>query len=120
MVFHGEELRRVLISLLDNAFNATGPEDRAPEMRTSRRGGTLIFEVQDFGCGMSPSILRQATRAFFTTRRDQDDTSLPDGKVKLSFGWAVGKSAVELSSSAAKPTVHSRRESKSKIATRNR
>jgi Flp pilus assembly protein TadG len=34
-------------------------------------------------------------------RRDQQDVELPDGEIKLAFGWAVGKASVPLTVSAA-------------------
>lgn len=36
-----------------------------------------------------------------TARRDQEDVSLPDGQLPLSFGWAVAKPAVSMKASAA-------------------
>jgi len=35
-----------------------------------------------------------------TTRRDQPDLSAPDGKLALSFGWAVGHPTIDLAASA--------------------
>jgi hypothetical protein len=35
-----------------------------------------------------------------TARRDQDDVDLPDGKLELTFGWAVGKPTVDVTASA--------------------
>jgi Flp pilus assembly protein TadG len=36
-----------------------------------------------------------------TVRRNNDDTAQPDGKLRLSFGWAVAKPTVELTAHAA-------------------
>lgn len=68
LVLHGEELQRVIISLLDNALNATAKGDARPEVKVSSGAGRLKFEVIDFGSGMPPHILERATEAFFTTR----------------------------------------------------
>ena len=70
LVLHGEDLQRVLTSLLDNALNATSQGDPIPEIRVSTRAGNLRFEIQDFGCGMCSSVLQRAAQPFFTTRRD--------------------------------------------------
>jgi Flp pilus assembly protein TadG len=35
-----------------------------------------------------------------TARREQEDLSAPDGRLKLAFGWAVGKPSVEMITSA--------------------
>jgi predicted RND superfamily exporter protein/signal transduction histidine kinase len=76
LVFHADELHRVIASLLDNALIATGPGDPMPEIRVIVRAGALLFEIEDFGCGMSPSILEQATQAFFTTRREEGGSGI--------------------------------------------
>lgn len=76
LVFHPEELHRVITSLLDNALHATMPSDPMPEIRVSARTGKLKFEIEDFGCGMAPSVLERAAQAFFTTRRDEGGSGI--------------------------------------------
>ena len=76
LVFHADEIHRVIASLLDNALIATGPGDLMPEIRVIARAGSLLFEIEDFGCGMSPSILEQATQAFFTTRHEEGGSGI--------------------------------------------
>ena len=76
LLFHAEEIHRVVVSLLDNALIATKPGDPMPEIRAISRSGSLLLEIEDFGCGMSPSVLARATQAFFTTRREEGGSGI--------------------------------------------
>lgn len=76
LVLHGDDLQRVVTSLLDNALNATGPDDPMPEIRATFGAGTMRLEIVDFGCGMSASVLGRATEAFFTTRREDGGSGI--------------------------------------------
>jgi predicted RND superfamily exporter protein/signal transduction histidine kinase len=76
LVLHSEEIRRVITSLLDNALIATESGDLMPEIRITSRAGIVRFEVEDFGCGMSPDVLDKATQAFFTTRRHEGGSGI--------------------------------------------
>jgi signal transduction histidine kinase len=66
---HGDEIRRLVTNLLDNALLATAPGRPSPEVRVRRQPPWLVIEVVDFGTGMDPATLERATDAFFTTRR---------------------------------------------------
>lgn len=66
---HGDEIRRLVTNLLDNALLATDPGQSSPEVRVRRQQPWLVIEVVDFGTGMDAATLARATEAFFTTRR---------------------------------------------------
>lgn len=57
-----QRLRQVLLNLADNAvkFTAAG----AVEIRLARFGDRLVVEVQDSGCGISPSLRRRLFQRF--------------------------------------------------------
>lgn len=60
-------LWRVLMNLLRNAVQATGPGD-AITVRTYATEGSAWVEVEDSGVGMAPDILTRVFDPFFTTR----------------------------------------------------
>jgi two-component system, sensor histidine kinase RegB len=62
------ETSRALSSLLKNAFDASNATDLV-ELRITRRGPMLRFEVQDTGPGLTAEARRRAGEPFFTTKR---------------------------------------------------
>jgi len=62
-----EALEGVLANLLDNAFNASGP-DGSVRIEARRDGEMLEVSVVDHGCGMEPEVLRACEELWFTTR----------------------------------------------------
>lgn len=60
-------LRQALNVLLRNALEVT-PEGETVELRISREGQNIIFEVIDRGPGMEPEVARRAGEPFFTTK----------------------------------------------------
>jgi two-component system nitrogen regulation sensor histidine kinase NtrY len=63
-----EQLRRVLINLLDNAVEATeAPGDI--EVRAERRGERLILEVADAGSGIAPEDRAKLFLPFFSRKK---------------------------------------------------
>lgn len=62
------EASRALSSLLKNAFDAGNATDLV-ELRVTRCGSMLRFEVQDRGPGLTAEARRRAGEPFFTTKR---------------------------------------------------
>ena len=60
-------VRRVLINLIHNAMEATRRGGKI-KVFLSDADETLVFGVEDTGCGMSPEVLARATDWFFTSR----------------------------------------------------
>jgi two-component system nitrogen regulation sensor histidine kinase NtrY len=63
-----EQLRRVLINLLDNAVEAT-PAPGDVEVRAERRGERLILEVADAGTGIAPEDRDKLFLPFFSRKK---------------------------------------------------
>ena len=63
-----EQLRRVLINLLDNALEATEPPGDV-EVRAERRGERLILEVADAGSGIPPEDREKLFLPFFSRKK---------------------------------------------------
>lgn len=65
---HPDRLERVIGHLVQNALDATSP-DESVRLRVYRDGENCILEVVDTGVGMSPEFVRdQLFRPFFTTK----------------------------------------------------
>lgn len=63
-----EQLRRVLINLLDNALEATEPPG-AVEIRGERRGERLVIEVADSGSGIPEADREKLFLPFFSRKK---------------------------------------------------
>jgi two-component system nitrogen regulation sensor histidine kinase NtrY len=63
-----EQLRRVLINLLDNALEATEPPGDV-EVRAERRGERLVLEVADPGIGIAPEDRDKLFLPFFSRKK---------------------------------------------------
>ena len=63
-----EQLRRVLINLLDNALEATEPPGDV-EVRAERRGERLILEVADAGTGIAEDDRGKLFLPFFSRKK---------------------------------------------------
>ena len=63
-----EQLRRVLINLLDNALEATEPPGDV-EVRAERRGERLILEVADAGTGIAEEDRAKLFLPFFSRKK---------------------------------------------------
>ncbi|MEO8197456.1 MAG: ATP-binding protein [Thermoanaerobaculia bacterium] len=63
-----EQLRRVLINLLDNAVEATEAPGEV-EVRAERRGERLILEVADAGIGIAPEDREKLFLPFFSRKK---------------------------------------------------
>ena len=61
-------LAQVVLSLVTNAFDATGDAPLAVTLEVSRDAETLRVSVQDQGPGVAPDVLRHAGEPFFTTK----------------------------------------------------
>ncbi|MEO0558276.1 MAG: ATP-binding protein, partial [Bacteroidota bacterium] len=77
-----QEMGRVLINLLTNAFYAVqmraGEPDYAPTVtvRTRPLGERVIIEVEDNGVGISEEVQRRIFEPFFTTKPTGEGTGL--------------------------------------------
>jgi len=65
------ELRQILYNLLGNAFEASSNEVQVCVRINTANGNGISIEVQDFGCGISPSVLPNIFEPFFTTKVDE-------------------------------------------------
>jgi len=63
-----EQLRRVLINLLDNALEATEPPG-VVEVRAERRGERLVLEVADDGAGIAAEDREKLFLPFFSRKK---------------------------------------------------
>ncbi len=71
------EIGRVLINLLDNAFDAVdGADDPVVTVSTHRGDGTVLIRVADSGTGMSEAVRAKVFDPFFTTKPTGEGTGL--------------------------------------------
>jgi signal transduction histidine kinase len=63
--------RRVIDNLIENAHKYTPDPDSPIELRTSRDGNDVVFEVRDRGIGISPEDLPRIFTAFFRSERSR-------------------------------------------------
>jgi signal transduction histidine kinase len=68
-------LHQVLVNVLRNAADATGPTGRI-EVRAVREGDELRIEVRDDGPGMPPAVLQRVFEPFYTTKPPGKGTGL--------------------------------------------
>ncbi|WP_224250098.1 sensor histidine kinase [Hyalangium gracile] len=61
------QIAQVLVNLLVNAGQATGPGGRV-QLTTRQEGDQVRMEVRDTGSGMSPEVLSRLFQPFFTTK----------------------------------------------------
>jgi PAS domain S-box-containing protein len=80
-----QQFIQVFLNLLLNAAQATEPSPGSPHhpadrrifVRSHRQGAEVTLEVEDHGSGMSPDVLRQVLKPFFTTRTRGTGLGLP-------------------------------------------
>lgn len=70
-----EDLGRVVLNLVGNAYQAVGP-DGTVRVTTRRVGETVEIGVADTGCGMPPAVAARAFEPFFSTRPTGSGTGL--------------------------------------------
>ena len=89
---HGDavRLRQVLDNLLTNAVKFTERGGRVT-VTVSRRGRSIVIEVEDTGCGIVPELL---PRLFEPFTQSHDASTHSDGG--LGLGLAIAKRLVEL------------------------
>ncbi|WP_027364406.1 ATP-binding protein [Desulfotruncus alcoholivorax] len=61
-------LKQVIINLVSNAFQATGPGGTVQVTTSAEENGAILLSVHDSGPGMDESILAKIFDPFFTTR----------------------------------------------------
>ncbi|MCE5264433.1 MAG: PAS domain-containing protein [Deltaproteobacteria bacterium] len=66
-----DQIRRVLVNLLDNAVTAVGPKEGRIEIRTScsEDGRMARVDVADNGCGIPPGYKVKMFEPYFSTKR---------------------------------------------------
>jgi signal transduction histidine kinase len=65
------DIHTCLANLVSNAIDAckaSGKEECAVSLRVKQEGRSLVFEVEDTGCGMEPEIKEKVFSSFFTTK----------------------------------------------------
>lgn len=69
-------IKQVLTNLVQNAQQAM-PEGGLLELQTSHRDGSVVLEIIDTGCGMSPQSLEKMFHVFFSTKPNGSGLGLP-------------------------------------------
>ena len=64
------ELREILVNLIFNAVDAM-PKGGTITCGTRSRGSHVVFELADNGVGMTPEVLQDCKKAFFTTKGEK-------------------------------------------------
>jgi two-component system nitrogen regulation sensor histidine kinase NtrY len=66
-----EQIKRVLINLLDNAVTAVGGQGEI-KLATAydRARGTVTLEITDDGCGLAPEIRTKIFEPYFSTKEN--------------------------------------------------
>jgi signal transduction histidine kinase len=72
---HGSELNQVWTNIIENAIDAVGAHGIIT-VRTSRRDGYVLAEIEDDGPGMPPEIAGRVFDPFFTTKPPGKGTGL--------------------------------------------
>jgi signal transduction histidine kinase len=84
-------LQQVLVNLLRNAADATGPTGTIV-VRGAREGDTLRLHVEDDGPGMPPAVAERAFEPFFTTKAPGKGTGLGlpiSARIVQKFGGTI-------------------------------
>jgi signal transduction histidine kinase len=89
IVADADAMETVLLNLLDNAIKYSG-EARLVELRVSERNGSVSFEVEDHGIGMSARTARRVFDRFY-----QADRSLARRVGGCGLGLSIVKFVVE-------------------------
>jgi signal transduction histidine kinase len=82
------ELEQVLINLIHNSLHALPDRDRSIRVSASANesSGSVEIVVRDEGEGMSPDVLKNLLRPFFTTKQDSGG---------LGLGLSISRSIIE-------------------------
>jgi signal transduction histidine kinase len=84
-------LQQVLVNLLRNAADATGPTGTVV-VRAAREGERLVLRVEDDGPGMPAAVLERAFEPFFTTKPPGKGTGLGlpiSARIVEKFGGSI-------------------------------
>ncbi|MBA2556598.1 MAG: response regulator, partial [Chloroflexi bacterium] len=85
-----EQIEKVLLNLLSNAFKFTEPGGRV-EVTAAAQGGEAVIEVRDTGVGIEPGQLQRVFDRFY-----QADTSATRRHEGSGIGLSLAKELVEL------------------------
>jgi hypothetical protein len=82
------ELEQVLVNLIHNSLQALPDRDRPVRVSVSMNDseGTVEIVVRDEGVGMSPDVLKNIFKPFFTTKQDSGG---------LGLGLSISRSIIE-------------------------
>lgn len=82
------ELEQVLINLIHNSLHALPDRDRPVRVSASvnESSGSVVIVVRDEGEGMSPDVLKNILKPFFTTKQDSGG---------LGLGLSISRSIIE-------------------------
>jgi two-component system NtrC family sensor kinase len=69
-------LRQVILNLLNNAIQATGPDGTVTVTSRVAEANQVMVQVDDTGCGISKENLAQIFDPFFTTKPQGKGTGL--------------------------------------------
>jgi signal transduction histidine kinase len=92
IMIDGNQIRQVLVNLVQNSIDATEAEEGAVRIsaRLSERSGGVDIAVSDTGCGIAPETLSELFTPFFTTKETGKGTGLglaiAYGIVKMHYG----------------------------------
>jgi len=61
-------MKELSLNILDIAENSVKAKASLTSIFITEEADTLLLEIQDDGCGMTPEVLQQVTNPFYTTR----------------------------------------------------
>lgn len=70
------DLRMIILNLVQNAFHAMSPEGGCLSIFTCRQGGQVKISVEDTGVGIADEVLPHVFDPFFSRRHDQRGSGL--------------------------------------------
>ncbi len=73
---NSQQLSQVFLNLIVNAAHAMKGRTGVITIRTAVRGGQVIVDISDTGCGMSKEVMDRIFEPFFTTKGAEEGTGL--------------------------------------------
>jgi len=71
-----DQIRQVILNLLQNAEEAITPKNGTIEIRTALEGGTIRLDIADSGQGIPADVMKNIFDPFFTTKPSVKGTGL--------------------------------------------
>jgi signal transduction histidine kinase len=72
----GDQIRQVMLNLLNNAMQAMPAGGGRIRVSTELTGESILIRVEDSGCGIPPEHLERIFEPFFTTKPPSKGTGL--------------------------------------------